>query len=184
MRNGCPRDKSETTVEEQLQTPDVFIPDDFEDEDIESAAEQLRPMWQKDRLLCENERLRSLKWHYSFGKKIAKHYDAVKKDRESYGKTVYGERYFKRVADAVNARAKKRVSWQLLQGCYALVGTYTEEAFAELCEHEEITPSHAISLAYIKLDDVRPQLQAEADRGEMDGQATADGTQGEAGRSP
>ncbi len=160
MRTGSPAHKQTPAKgQEQLQTPDKFIADDFEAEDITPAAKQLGSMWQNDRRLCENERTRSLQWHYDFGTAVAEHYEAVEKERKHYGMSMYGDRFFQRVADAINAESARKVSWQLLHQCYTLVGTYGEEAFEELCQHDEITPSHALYLARIKIDALRTELQ-------------------------
>jgi hypothetical protein len=161
MRTGAPVNRPATgTDQEQLQTPDKFIADDFESEDIAQAVKDLGSMWKNGSQLSENERIRSLRWHYDFGKSVAKHYAAVKKERAFHGDSMYGDRFFQRVADDINAKSAKKVSAQLLSQCYTLVGTYSEKAFEELCQHDEITPSHALALAYIKITEMRDELQA------------------------
>ena len=161
MRIGPPLQKPETDAsQEPLQTPDGFIADDFEPEDIESAAKAIMPLWEKDREQCENERRYPLQRIYELGQKVAEHYKAVEAKREFHGESMYGKRFFQRVADAINAESAKQISWQTLRQYYTLVGTYSEEAYAELCRHGEITPSHALQLAYIDIE-VRAELQAE-----------------------
>ena len=161
MRIGAPLHKPKTDAnQEQLQTPGKRIPDDFEPEDIESAAKAIRPLWEKDREQCDNERRSSLQRIYELGQKVAEQYETVKAKRKFHGETMYGERFFQRVADAINAKSAKKVSWQLLYDCRTLACTYDEQAYAELCRHDQIMPSHVLQLARIQIDDVRAELQA------------------------
>ena len=162
MRNGRLINTLEVTTEPPLQTPEEFVLCDFEPEEIAPAAKELRTMWADDRRLCEDARLRSLMRHYELGKCVTKHYDAVKKERDFHGESMYGDRFFQCVADAINAtKSTKPVSWALLHKCYTLVSTYSEEAYAELCEHELITPTHAITLGLLQVDELRIAIQAD-----------------------
>jgi len=120
---------------------------DFEDEQIEAAVTDLKPM-------CQEERKRTFRWHYDLGKVVALHFNQVRVEREKAGRTMYGEHFFDRLAEEI-----KVVSGLLLQQCFRLVYAYNEKAFDELCKHPAIKLSHALQLAFVSDAKVRKELQ-------------------------
>jgi hypothetical protein len=125
----------------------VNIAMEIDDEEIEPAARELQPM-------LEKERRRSLQWYYDLGRIVAKHYFAVERERKRVGNTMYGERFFERLAHRLNIER-----WEVLRNCFGLVNTYDEDEYRELCQHDHVTVSHIMQLAKIGPEDARSELQ-------------------------
>lgn len=120
---------------------------DFEDEELNPAIEELRP-------LCLKQRSDTLQWYRTLGKLVAKHYERVEKEREKFNDTMYGQHFFNKLAEAIQV-----VSAAILRMCFNLFYYYPEPAFRELSSHKAITPTHALRLASIEDASLRTELQ-------------------------
>ena len=121
---------------------------DFEDEELQPAIDALGP-------LCQDERTHSLQWHYDFGKAVLQYYMAVQREREKFNRSMYGEHFFERLAEAIPTTSVPQ-----LNDCMKLATVYSPKAFQELCQHDIITVSHARQLACIGDPKTRAELQA------------------------
>ena len=119
-----------------------YFTEDFEEEELAPAIAELKPKFTEERSRLRSERQRTLRWHYEIGKIVAKHYADVKREREKYNQSMYGERFFDRLTEEIPG-----VPPQLLQKCFCLANVYNPKAFSELIKHDAITPSHALQLA-------------------------------------
>ncbi|MGA2617540.1 MAG: hypothetical protein ABSF26_08030 [Thermoguttaceae bacterium] len=81
---------------------------DFEDEVLDPAVEELRP-------LCVKQRSDTLDWYRTLGKLVAKHYARVTQEREKYHRTMYGQHFFDRLGEAIAV-----VSSAMLRTCFNL----------------------------------------------------------------
>jgi hypothetical protein len=121
---------------------------DFDEDDLNPAIEELRP-------LCLKQRTDTLQWYKSLGKLVAKHYVRVEKQREKRNEAMYGQHFFNRLAEAI-----KVVSPAMLRLCFNLHYFYPDgPAFKELARHKEISPTHALRLASINDGPERQRLQ-------------------------
>jgi hypothetical protein len=117
---------------------------DFEEEELDPAIDELRP-------LCLKQRSDTLQWYRTLGKLVAKHYTRVEKEREKTNGTMYGQHFFERLAAAIQV-----VSAALLRSCFNLYYFYPEgPAFRDLASHKAISPTHALRLASISDGPVR-----------------------------
>jgi hypothetical protein len=129
------------------ETPPPFA--DFEDEELDPAVEELKPF-------CAKERKRTLAWHYQLGQLALKHLLTVQHDRDKCNQKMYGEHFLETIAKQAG-----NVSGATLKDCFMLVTTYNGKAFADLCQHDVITISHAVQLAQISDDkELLAELQA------------------------
>jgi hypothetical protein len=117
--------------------PNYPVRNDFELEELQPAVEELANK-------CDEFRRRAFPWYYELGELVRRHYRRVEEEREAVGRSMYGERFFNRLA---NELEKPGISGQLLSGCFKLVETYGKEEYRKLCEHDAITPTHAMMLA-------------------------------------
>ncbi len=129
---------------------EVNVAMEIDDEEIEPAARELQPMLEKERKRC-------LQWYYDFGQVVAKHYFAVKEERERLGNTMYGERFFERLAHRLHIERP-----ELLRDCFRLVNAYDEDDYRKLCRHNHVKVSHVMQLAKIGQEDARNELQTAA----------------------
>jgi hypothetical protein len=121
---------------------------EFEEEELNPAIEELRP-------LCLKQRTDTLQWYRTLGKLVANHHVRVQKEREKYNDTMYGEHFFERIAGAIEV-----VSPLMLRMCFNLYYFYQDEAsFRELANHKAISPTHALRLASINDGRLRRKLQ-------------------------
>jgi hypothetical protein len=121
---------------------------DFQEEELDPAIEELRP-------LCLKQRADTLQGYHRFGGLVAKHYERVEKEREKYNRTMYGQHFFERLADAIQV-----FSAVTLRLCFNLYYYYPEgPAFRDLASHKTISPTHALRLASINEGPLRRKLQ-------------------------
>ncbi len=138
-----PCESPRPTREEDL---DYTVVQDFEDDDVESAVTELRPV-------CEEHRRNSLAFYQKLGKLVAKHYDRIAKERAKSGLSMHGSRFFRRLGKELN------YPWQRLYDSHTLVRAYDDAKFTTLCKLPEVTLSHAIQLAHIHDSTERKTLQ-------------------------
>jgi hypothetical protein len=144
MRKAAlPRRPTRPPREEDL---DFCVVHEFDDEDVESAVAELRPV-------CEEHRRNTLEFYQRLGKLVAKHYDRIAKERAKSGMSMYGSRFFQRLGKELN------YPWQRLYDSYTLVKAYDDAKFTSLCKQPEVTLSHAIQLAHIHDKKERKKLQ-------------------------
>ncbi len=120
---------------------------DFEDEELDPAIDELRP-------LCLERRNDTFQWHRALGKLVAKHYARVEREREKTNGTMYGQHFFDKLAEAIQV-----VSAATLRACFNLSYYYSDAAFRELSSYKGITLTHALRLASIEDDQLRRELQ-------------------------
>ena len=90
MRKAAlPRRPSRPKREENL---DIVLLDDFGEEDIQPALDDLRPMCEELRTIDENHRQRSLEYYRQLGNVVAEHYERVREERKKLGYSMYGSR--------------------------------------------------------------------------------------------
>ncbi len=145
-----PKKPTRPTREEDL---DVVLLDDFEEEDIEPALDDLRPLCEELRMIDENHRKRSLDFYSELGAAVTEHYERVRKEREELRYSMYGDRFFRRLGRDLG------FPWLLLYQSYRLVNSYNDREFDALCEQPAITATHALQLAGISDKADRKQLQ-------------------------
>ena len=120
---------------------------DFEDEELDPAIDELRP-------LCQEQRIDTFQWHRTLGKLVARHYARVEREREKINGTMYGQHFFDKLAEAIQV-----VSAATLRACFNLSYYYSDAAFRELSSYKAITLTHALRLASIEDDQLRKELQ-------------------------
>jgi hypothetical protein len=121
---------------------------DFDEEELDPAIEELRP-------LCVKQRTDTLQWYRTLGKLVAKHFVRVEQARKKHNGTMYGQHFFNKLADAIQV-----VSAAMLRACFNLYYRYPEgPVFRELASHGEISPTHALRLASIQDPRERLALQ-------------------------
>jgi hypothetical protein len=151
MRKAAlPRRPTRPTREEDL---DVFFADDFEDEDVEPALADLRPLCEELRTIDETHRKRSLEYYRELGGVVAEHYERVREEREKLRYSMYGSRFFRRLGRDLG------FPWNYLYDSYRLVTTYNEREFKAICKQPAITATHALQLAGIGDKADRKELQ-------------------------
>ena len=69
---------------------------------------------------------------------------------------MYGQRFFRRLAQDLK---KPNVDGQLLYKCFKLVETYSEEEYQALCQHDSISPTHALMLGLVEVEESRVKLE-------------------------
>lgn len=106
---------------------------DIEDEELEDAVKEIGPM-------CDKQRKRSFAWYYDLGTKALEHYCSVEEEREQRGCSMYGERFYERLAELLD---RPGISPALLSDCATLVRNISADEYAELSRHAAITPTHA-----------------------------------------
>lgn len=128
----------------RLDNPAQFLADDFDDEDIQSAVDELAPM-------CDDFRQRSFRWYYDVGTVVHDHYEPLRKQRSS----MYGQRFFNRLARDLN---RPHVSGPLLSKCFRLVKAYTAKQYMKLSRYAAVSPTHVLMLAGIEDRQCRDKL--------------------------
>ena len=121
---------------------------DFDEEELDPAIEELRP-------LCLKQRTDTLQWYHALGKLVAKHFKRVEKERKKRNDTMYGQHFFECLAKAIEV-----VSAAQLRLCFNLYYFYPDgPAFRELASQKAISPTHALRLASINDGPQRRELQ-------------------------
>ncbi len=121
---------------------------DFDEDDLDPAIEELRPM-------CLQQRTDTLEWYHALGKLVAKHFKRVEKERGKRNDTMYGQHFFECLAKAIEV-----VSAAQLRLCFNLYYFYPDgPAFDELADQKAISPTHALRLASISDGPLRRELQ-------------------------
>jgi hypothetical protein len=120
--------------------PNCPVRNDFEPEDLQPAVADVRSMVRKFRQ-------RTYPWYYELGEVVRQHYEQVEEDRAAMGRSMYGQRFFNRIGIELDLPS---IDGQVLYGCFKLVKAYTREQYDELCQHDAITPTHAMMLARVQ----------------------------------
>lgn len=121
---------------------------DFDEDDLDPAIEELRP-------LCLKQRTDALQWYHALGRLVAKHFKRVERARENRNDTMYGQHFFECLAKAIEV-----VSAAQLRLCFNLYYFYPDgPALRELASQKAISPTHALRLASINDGPKRRELQ-------------------------
>jgi hypothetical protein len=138
---------------EEVTNADAIL---FQEEELDPAIKELRP-------LCLKQRTDTFQWYHTLGKLVAKHYERIETEREKYNRTMYGQHFFERLADAIQV-----ASAGLLRACFNLYYFYPEgPAFRELAGHKAVSPTHALRLATIQDPRERRTLQQKVIDGKL-----------------